>query len=211
MKIIRISSKNFNQVIEEVVKSIKKGQVVICPTDTIYGLIADATNEEAIKKILEIKKREDQKPLPIFIRNVKVAETATQISKKQQQFLVKVWPGKVTVVFKKRKSCNLPRVISGRTGTIGLRIPNHKLVSILLKKINKPLIGTSANISGRPGSTEIEKVLNQFKNQKLQPDLVIDAGNLKLSKPSAIVDLTRSEPKILRAGLFKKGLLNILK
>ncbi|MDP2363871.1 MAG: Sua5/YciO/YrdC/YwlC family protein, partial [Ignavibacteria bacterium] len=82
--------------------------------------------------------------------------------------------------------------------TIALRIPNYKLVDTLLKKTNLPLTGTSANISGKPASIKIKEILQQFQNQKHQPDLIIDVGNLKLSKPSKVIDLTGFEPKILR-------------
>ena len=212
MRIIEISFKSLNQVAEEVVKLIRKGGIIVCPTDTIYGLIADATNRKAVKRVLEIKKRRSQKPLPIFVKDVKVAKALAQIDREQQKFLTKIWPGKVTVVLKRRENCGLPKILFGKMKTIGLRIPKHKLVNILLEKINKPLIGTSANISGRPGSTKIKKVLAQFKDKRYQPDLIIDAGNLKLSKPSAIVDLTRSSPRILRTGkLSEDELFKILK
>ncbi len=212
MRIIEISFKNLNQVAEEIVRLIRKGGIIVYPTDTIYGLIADATNGKAVKKVLEIKKRRSRKPLPIFVKDVKIAKALAQIDREQQKFLTKIWPGEVTVVLKRREDCGLPKILFGKTKTIGLRIPKHKLVNILLEKINKPLVGTSANISGRPGSTKIKKVLTQFKNKRYQPDLVIDAGNLKLSKPSTVVDLTGSNPRILRTGeLSKEELLKILK
>ena len=88
--------------------------------------------------------------------------------------------------------------------TIALRIPDYKLVNDLLKKLNKPLIGTSANISGKPASGDIKDILNQFTlrrgsgQEKFQPDLIIDVGNLPKSKSSKVMDLTVFPPKILR-------------
>ena len=99
---------------------------------------------------------------------------------------------------KRRPDCDLPRRLFGSKKTIGLRIPNYKLINILLKELNKPLTGTSANISGKPASTKIKEVLKQFENKKHQPDLIIDAGNLPKSLPSTIIDLTKQPPKILR-------------
>jgi len=212
MKILKISLKNFEKVVKTTTDLIKKGRTVVCPTDTIYGLITDATNKESIEKVFKIKKRREQKPIPIFVKDIKMAKGLAQISKKQQEFLAKIWPGEVTVVLKQRKDCNLPKILFGKRKTIGLRIPKHKLVKVLLKKTNKPLAGTSANISGKPGSTEIKRVLAQFKDQKFQPDLVIDAGNLRPSKPSTVVNLTRSKPKLLRVGkLSEEELSKILK
>ena len=195
-------------IIEEIIKSVRRGEVIICPTDTVYGLIADATNKKAIKKVLKIKERKSQKPIPIFVKDIEMARSLAQITKKQEKFLKNVWPGKATMVFKKREDCSLFNEVE----TIGLRIPNHKLVNVLLKKINRPLTGTSANISGKPASTKIKEVLVQFKNQKYRPDLIIDAGNLEPSKPSTVIDLTKSTLKILRAGgLSKKELLKTFK
>lgn len=204
MRILKNSSKNF----KEITKSIKKGEVIICPTDTIYGLIVDAQNKKAVKKVFKIKKRKKQKALPIFVKDVKMAERLALINEEQKFFLKKVWPGKTTVILKRRRSCGLPEILFGGAETVGLRIPKYRLVNILTKETNLPLTGTSANISGKAGSNEIKKVLNQFKGQKFQPDLVIDAGNLKKNKPSAVVDLTGPNSKILRTGrLSKKELL----
>jgi len=81
--------------------------------------------------------------------------------------------------------------------TVALRIPKYELLISLARQLNRPLTGTSANISGQLASTKIKEILQQFQNQKHQPDLIIDIGNLKPAKPSTIIDLTGSEPKIL--------------
>ncbi len=209
MEKLKISPRNLNSAIKEVIKVIKKGGVIVCPTDTVYGLIADATNEKAVKKVFQIKKRTFQKPIPIFFKDLKMAKRLAVINKSQEKFLKKVWPGKVTVVLG-AKTKKLPKGIINRDQKIGLRIPNYKLVNILLEKLNFPLTGTSANISGKPESTKIKEILNQFTNQKQKPDLILDAGNLKPSLPSTVIDLENF--KILREGSFpKKEILKILK
>jgi len=86
----------------------------------------------------------------------------------------------------------------GKKKTIALRIPNHKLVLEIIKKIDKPLIGTSANISGKGSSTKIKEILEQFEKQDIKPDLVLDAGDLPENLPSTIIDLSNHKPKILR-------------
>ena len=141
-----------------------------------------------------------------------MAKNFAEINKNQEQFLRKIWPGKVTVILRPRRK--FPKGIGKPKKEIGLRIPDCEIINRLLsiinrpperqrrgkKKINllRPLTGTSANISGKPPSTKIKEVISQFKNQKHQPDLVIDAGNLKSSKSSTVLDLTVSPPKILR-------------
>jgi len=196
MSILKVNQRNLKTIVKITVKSIKQGEVVVCPTDTVYGLLADATNEKAIKKLLKIKKRRTQKPIPIFVKDLKMTKRLAQINKNQEKFLRKIWPGKVTTVLKRKNK--LPKILFAERKTIGLRIPDYKIINQLLFIINRPLTGTSANISGKPPSTKIKEVISQFKNQKFQPDLIIDAGNLPKSKPSIVLDLTIWPPKILR-------------
>ena len=188
MEVLKLSSENLNEMVQKTARSIRRGQIVICPTDTVYGLICDATNQKAVKRIILLKRRSPQKPIPVFVKDIKMAKRLAEINRTQAAFLKEVWPGAVTAVLKRKNS----------QGTIGLRIPNHKWLLGLAEQLNRPLTGTSANISGKPASTEIKEVLEQFKNKKYQPDLVIDAGNLAKSKPSTVVDLTLWPPKILR-------------
>lgn len=173
--------------LKKAVKAIREGKILVCPTDTVYGLVCDAANKKAVEKLFKIKKRPRGKPIPIFVRDIKMAKKLAKIDKEQELFLKQVWPGKVTVVLKSKNQ-----------DKIGLRIPNYKWLLGLAEQLNRPLTGTSANISGRPASTKIKEVLRQFRGQKHQPDLVINAGDLKKSKPSTVIDLTVWSPKILR-------------
>ena len=182
--------------ISELLKIIKQGGVVVFPTDTVYGLLADATNEKAVKKIFKIKKRLKEKPIPLFVKDIEMAKKFAYINKKQENLLNFFWPGKLTAVLKRKN--NLPRIIFGNKKTIGLRIPNFKLLSTLLKKLDRPLTGTSANISGKPASTKIREVLKQFESAKEKPDLILNYGNLKFSLPSIVIDLTGKKTRILR-------------
>lgn len=172
--------------LKKAVIAVKSGSVLVCPTDTVYGLVCDASNKKAIARIYLIKKRPKSKPLPIFIRSVAMAKKIAKINKIQEEFLKKVWPGKTTVVLNAKKS-----------GTIGLRVPNSKFILDLIK-CTGPLAETSANISGEPPTTKIKEVLKYFKGRKYGPDLVLDAGDLKPGKPSQVIDFTGSESKVLR-------------
>lgn len=195
MEVFKAGSKNLAEIIEKAIKSIKKGEVMVFPTDTVYGLVADATNKKAVEKIFRIKKRQFNKPIPIFVKDMRIAKKLALIDKNQERFLTKVWPGKTTAVLKRKQGIKLYGVDKK---TIGLRIPNYRFLNALLKKTSHPLTGTSANISGKPASTKIKEVLTQFSDKRHQPDLVLDAGNLKPSKPSTVVDLTGKRSKILR-------------
>ncbi|MDP1538608.1 MAG: L-threonylcarbamoyladenylate synthase [bacterium] len=195
------------ETINKIVKEIKKGKVIVCPTDTVYGLIADATNKKAVNRLFKIKKRPKTKPIPIFVKDLKMARELAKINKKQEKFLKSAWPGKVTAVLERTllrpsgfggQGKTRIRLYGVAKETIALRIPKYELLLSLAKQLNRPLTGTSANISGKLASTKIKEVLQQFQNQKHQPDLIIDIGNLKPAKPSTIIDLTGSDPKILR-------------
>ncbi|MBU4299144.1 threonylcarbamoyl-AMP synthase [Patescibacteria group bacterium] len=201
MKILKVSSKNLKEVSRIITESIRRGEVIILPTDTVYGLIADAKNEKAVKRIFKIKRRETKKTLSIFVKDIKMAKDLAFVNKRQEKFLKTSWPGKVTAVLKvKPKVKNLFKFgIINSENKIGLRIPKYKLINTLLKKLDTPLTGTSANISGNPASTKIKEVLRQFENRKEQPDLIIDAGNLPKSRPSIVLDLTKSPAEILRS------------
>ena len=196
MTIFKIGQKNLKQIVKIAVKAIKQGKVIVCSTDTVYGLLADATNEKAVRKIFKIKKRKTQKPIPIFVKDVKTAKNLAYVNENQENFLKSVWPGKVTVVLRPKRK--FPKGIGKPKKEIGLRIPNYKIINQLLLIINRPLTSTSANISGKPPSTKIKEILKQFKNQKYQPDLVISADTLPKSKPSTVLDLRIWPPKILR-------------
>ena len=127
--ILKISNENFEEIVKKAVKSIKEGKVLVCPTDTVYGLLADATNKEAVSKLFKVKKRQIKKPIPIFIRNIKMAEKLAVINQEQEIFLKKVWPGKTTAVLKRRQGI---KIFGMGKKTIALRIPNYKFLNSLI-------------------------------------------------------------------------------
>lgn len=201
MERLKISPQNFNKVLKKAAAAIKKGKVLICPTDTVYGLAVSAGSKKAVEKVFKIKKRPKKEFLPIFVKDIKMAKELAEIDKEQEKFLKKFWPGKITVVLKRRKS--RLKIYGVDKKTIALRVPKYGLLLNLFKQLNYPLTATSANISGKPASVKIKDVIRQFENQKNQPDLVLDERNLKPSRLSTIVDLTGKTPKILRKGDVK--------
>jgi len=212
MRVLKLSPKNLQKMAHYLGEEIKKGKVAVVPTDTVYGLTADATNQKAIAKIIKIKKRQSNKPLPVFVKDFKMAKRVALINKRQTKILKKIWPGKVTAVLTRKETSLLPSALFAGKKTIGLRIPDYKLINLLLDILNIPLIGTSANLSGGPEPVKIKEILDQFENQKTKPDIVVDAGDLKIKKPSTVVDLTGKEIKIIREGaISKKSLFNIIK
>ena len=101
MIILKANKKNLKEVIKTAIQLIKKGEVIICPTDTVYIPAADATNKKAVRKVFLIKKRPLKKPIPIFVKDLKMAKKIAKINKKQEEFLKRVWPGKVTAILER--------------------------------------------------------------------------------------------------------------
>ena len=126
----------------------------------------------------------------IFVKNIKVIKKFAIVGLQEEDVLK---DNKITGILKSRKKI-LSRLVY-KKNTIGIRIPKYKLLNLILNKFNKPLAQTSANISGMPATTKIKDILRQFKNEDV---LVVDVGNLPKNKPSAIIDLTNSNIKIIR-------------
>ncbi len=167
--------------VEKAVEIIKKGGVVVYPTDTVYGLGANALDEKAVRKVFEIKKRDFKKPISIIVRDIKMAKKVASFGKNTEKILKKILPGPVTVILYKKKI--LPDILTGGSNKVGLRIPDYNFTKKLMSQLDFPITTTSANLSGKP----IE------------------------GKASTVIDLTGSKPKILRAGpVTKKQLLKCL-
>lgn len=185
---LKLRSDNFKKVVSAAVKALKAGQILICPTDTVYGLIGNFSDKKSVAKIYAIKNRPRNKPVSVFVENIAMAKRLIKINKEQESFLRQVWPGPVICVLPAKKG----------ESTIGIRAPKHKFIVELIRRVG-PLAQTSANIADQPASTKISQVLAQFEGKEYQPDLVIDAKNLKPAKPSMVVDLTISPFRVLRS------------
>lgn len=180
------------QTLNKVAAFLQEGGVVICPTDTVYGFLADASNKKAVEEIYKIKKRPKTKPLPIFIKDMKMAHEIAAINEEQEEALKRSWPGKVTFVLNRKSKAKLYGVDKS---AIALRIPNYKFLNNLLKKVDMPLAQTSVNISGQPVITSINDIVTKFGKTGV---IVVDDGNLKASEPSRVIDLTAEKPVTIR-------------
>lgn len=197
MKIIRLSDGNQGEILSVVGRLLRSGKIIICPTDTVYGILGDAMNKEAILKIFEIKNRSLRKPLPVFVRDIRTARRLAYISDAKAEFLKKNWPGAVTAVFQRKEK--FPAILTGGLETIGMRMPNHEFLLKLLKRLDFPLAQTSANISGMPPAKNSKEINSYFGKSEIGLDLIIDGGEF-FGSPSTIVDFTGKEPLILRVG-----------
>lgn len=212
MKVLRINAGNLRKSIDalaEAARVLKMGGAIVYPTDTVYGLGCDATNTEAVERVFKIKKRPKTKAVPMIIKDMAMAKKYAWFDSRVERVLDQLWPGPITVVLKKR--FNLPDAVTAGKMTLGMRIPDYKLVNYLVEAVDIPLVATSANISNQQSSHRISEVLRQFEKSFPQPDLILEAGNLAGSEPPTVLDLSESKPKIIRIGpVSPKKLMEIL-
>jgi len=182
--------------IEKGASILKKGGVIAFPTDTVYGLGADAFNSIAVERIYEIKDRSKSHRFPLLIADVKQLTALAEPIPELGWFLAnRFWPGGVTLVLSKKDS--MPAYLASGS-TIAVRVPNHPACLILLEHLARPLIGTSANISGQPPALTADQVRQQL-GEKI--DLIIDGGKCPGGKESTVLDITREPPVVLRQGI----------
>jgi len=178
--------------LDSAVKTLNEENLIIYPTDTLYGLGADATNTSAIKKINKIKNRNT--PLSIMISDIKNIEKYAEYDSNTIKQIEKILPGPFTILLKAKKS-NLSYLVQNDSKKIGIRIPNHKFCLQLLKKYKKPIITTSVNTHGTKSLNNIEEIEQVFLNINIYKGKVN-----KKSKGSTIIDFTKIKPEILREG-----------
>lgn len=209
MKILKYNPKNELDIINQALKVLKSGGLLVFPTETCYGLGADATNPQAIKKLFKYKARREGKPLSIAVSDIEMAKKYVKINEIAENLYQNYLPGPITIVSKGLKK--VAPDVESEYGTLGIRVPDFKLIIEIIKKFGKPITATSANISYLPKPYCIKNLLKDCpqKSQDLI-DLIIDAGNLPKRETSTVVDTTMNNLNIMRPGQInlKKQLSN---
>ena len=210
MKIIDVEKTfSYELAAKEAAITLLKDGVVVYPTDTLYGLGANALDEKAIEKVFLIKKRPKNVPMPVMVSSIEMAKALAFIDKSRERILSELWPGPYTFVLWKRKA--ISKMLTAGKETVALRIPSHPLCQGMIRDFEGPITVTSANISGEEHLSSAKAIAERFSQEKQKPNLIIDAGDLPTSNPSAIVDLTSDTPKLLRVNpTTKDNLLKLL-
>ncbi|OGO89726.1 MAG: threonylcarbamoyl-AMP synthase [Clostridiales bacterium GWF2_36_10] len=176
---------------------VKKSGIVALPTETVYGLCANALDESAVKKIFKAKGRPQDNPLIVHISGLKdVEKYAKNIPESAYLLFEKFWPGPLTVILKKRDI--ISDLITANHDTVALRLPNNRVMQNIIKKSGVPLAAPSANLSGRPSPTEFSHVVEDM-NGKI--DAIVDGGKCDIGVESTVISLI-DDPIILRPGFI---------
>lgn len=192
MKILKTNQNEVDKnVIDEAVKVLADGGVILYPTDTVYGLGANIFNRKAVRKVYNIKKRSYLKPISLLVSSKDAIPLVSKASLNQLNFIDKYLPGPYTFILKKSKI--VPRHLTSGSANVGVRVPKSEIACSLAKIF--PITTTSANLSNKDTLDTPEEILKQLG---CEVDLIIDVGPLKSGNPSTIIDLTGEEPVFVK-------------
>lgn len=180
---------------EIIVKELKKGNLVITPTDTVYGIMGDALNEEAIEKVYIAKKRIDRKPLLLLVSNIDMLYKYTSsLNDLEKELINKYMPGKLTMILKKNDLVS--NNITNNSEYVGIRIPDNKELIEIINMLGNPVISTSANISSKEVITNTDKI----EKELLEYISYVEDGGEILAKSSTIIKVKDNKIEFLREG-----------
>jgi L-threonylcarbamoyladenylate synthase len=192
-------TQNLAKSIETAVKIINQGGLVVFPSDTVYILAVDPTNQKAVEKLLAFKDRWTGKAISIAVLDKNMAMDYVDLSTSAENIYQTLLPGPFTIVSDGKHKTAMG--IESENGTLGIRIPDNKYIRELVGRLGKPVTATSANLSGRTPNYSIQSFLRPLSKKKLiMIDLIVDAGKLPKNKPSTVIDTTKAEIEILRRG-----------
>ncbi len=188
--------------VADAARALRHGALVAFPTETVYGLGADATNGVAVARIFEVKGRPRINPLIVHVRNYDDAERLVQFSPVARRLAEAFWPGALTLVLPRREDCEVSLLASAGLDTLAVRVPAHAVARLLLDAVKLPIAAPSANLSGRVSATIAEHVASEL-DQKI--DLILDGGAAPLGLESTVIGFDGAAPVLLRAGAVARG------
>lgn len=175
-----------------------KNTVILYPTDTVYGLGVDATDAEAVRALIQLKGRPDGKPISIIVLDMAMAGEYAVVTPLAERLAKKFLPGKLSIVLTAKD--NLPTELTGGTGTVAIRIPDHPAPARLVRELGRPITATSANVADMPTERTVTGILAQFGEKSA---MIYHSGvetEIPESLPSTLVDARGDVPLILREG-----------
>ncbi len=192
------------EILQQACHLLAAGDVVAIPTETVYGLAADATNDQAVAKIYAIKQRPEFNPLIIHCHSASQARQYVEFTPLAEQLAERFWPGPLTLVLKRLSNCPISLLASAGLDTLAVRIPSHPVAQALIKLFGKPLAAPSANLTMTISPT---CALDVQASLGSRVPLIMDGGATKIGVESTILDLSGPEPTLLRPGGISLELL----
>ena len=187
--------------IDYIVDILKNDGVILIPTDTVYGLMCDATNVKAVDKIYQMKNRDYSKPMLILVSSKDMLKKyCKDINAVEEELIDKYFPGELTIILKKNEL--IPNLVTAGKDTVGVRIPDNKVLLDIMNKLGKPLVSTSANISNSVNITSINILDDRIKNEV---EYIYDGGYIN-NLPSTIVKVEDNKVVILREGKLSQDI-----
>lgn len=205
-KIIKVNDKITEDQLKEIKGAFDDGNLVVFPTETVYGLGADGLNPDALKKVYEAKNRPGDNPLILHIANMnQLDEIVKDVSDEAKNMMDMFWPGPLTLIMQRTEK--VPYEVTAGLETVAVRMPSHEIARDILGYCNKPIAAPSANISGKPSTTSFKRV---FEDLDGKVEIIIDGGNASVGIESTVVDTTVNPPMILRPGKVTKEDLEVI-
>ena len=203
MKIYGSEDLSKEEVKQDIHQTIHSGGLVVFPTETVYGIGADATNADAVKRIFFAKGRPSDNPLIVHLADRHDLDLfITEVPKLALPLMDAYWPGPLTLIFHKKDI--IPKEVSGGLSTVGVRIPSSVIAKEVIRIAQVPICAPSANLSGKPSSTLFEHVKQDFKDRV---DILIDGGKVEIGLESTVLDVTTPIPTLLRPGAITKQMI----
>lgn len=190
--------------LEEAVARLRAGKLVAIPTETVYGLAADATNDLAVSAIFEMKRRPAFNPLITHVSDTAMAQRYARWNERAEALAAAFWPGPLTLVLPRREDCPLSLLVSAGGGTVALRAPDHSVTRQLLGLFDGGIAAPSANRSGRVSPTQPQHVVSEFPDEDLQ---VLEGGATRIGIESTVIDCCGAVPSILRPGSITDAMI----
>ncbi|MGD9677961.1 MAG: L-threonylcarbamoyladenylate synthase [Vulcanibacillus sp.] len=195
-KINDLTEKNSIIAIEEIATELKKGEIIAFPTETVYGLGANALDSEAVEKIFIAKGRPSDNPLIVHIASIEQLHYLTEeINETSMLLIERFWPGPLTIIFKRREG--ISELVTAGLDTVAVRMPNNPIALAIIKAANIPIAAPSANSSGKPSPTTAEHVINDLDGKV---EGIVDGGPTGIGVESTVIDVSMETPIILRPG-----------
>lgn len=193
-KVLNVKKHDKKNLLKVTSEILEKNGIAVLPTDTVYGIMTSIFNMTGQKNIYKMKSRNDRKPLIMLSHDMEVLKQFVVFPKKTEKIISEFWPGQLTLIL---PTTEIGKILTGGRDNLGVRIPNCKILLEIMKNYNKPLMSTSANVSGKESAKDAKAAVEYFKNKV---ELIVDDGKCKFSFESTVIDMVKFPYVVIRKG-----------